>query len=156
MVNLNDLVLGPSPATRPFGINNKGWIVGVMASNMGGRAFLLIPLATVQAEVDIQPDTMTPKSRGRYVTCLIELRSDDRTVWDVVPESLCLQGNIYPAGAPVYGDADGDSVPDMMVKFSRDALLRSLAPGMQTVELTGILTDETEILGQDTIRVLAK
>jgi hypothetical protein len=53
------------------------------------------------------------------------------------------------------GDYDGDGVPDLMVKFDRQAVEALLTPGeTATVYVGGLLADGTEFLGSDTVRVL--
>lgn len=112
------------------------------------------PPPTIPAVVDVQPDTLNRKSQGRWVTCYIEL-PPDYSVADIDVTSLRLNGTLPPAPKPVtIGDYDGDGVADLMVKFDRSGLSAMLAPGEQTVELTGCLTDGTSIEGSDQIKVL--
>jgi hypothetical protein len=71
-----------------------------------------------QATVDIDPDTLNLRSRGRWITCYIEL-SPGWDVRDIDLTSLRLE-NILPRVGPIeVGDYDSDDIEDLMVKFDR-------------------------------------
>lgn len=108
----------------------------------------------IEAALDIQPDTLNRSSKGRWITCYIEL-PEGYSVADIDVGSLLLNGAVAADPWPVsIGDYDWDGVADLMVKFSRQSLAAGLAAGWQEVSLTGALSDGTPLAGSDVIRVL--
>jgi TolB protein len=108
----------------------------------------------IPAVIDFEPDVLNPRSGGRWVTCYVELPEGyDPADIDV---STVLLSNTVPAEmAPTeVGDYDGDGIPDLMVKFSRPAVIAVL-PGGEQVELrvSGEVAGQ-HFAGADTIRVL--
>lgn len=111
----------------------------------------------IQAILDIKPDTLNLRSKAQYVTAYIELSAGEWGIEDIDVSSLRLNGTVEPVARPLeIGDYDADGVPDLMVKFSREALCYGLSSGQQTVTLTGSCLDGADLTGDDTIRVLAK
>ena len=144
------------------GINDDGLIAGAgNGFGYGGshtHAMLWTPIKTIEAAVEIKPDTLNLKSKGEYVTVYIELPAGERGLEDIDVSSLRLNATIEPAEErqPQIGDYDSDGIPDLMVKFDREALCGLLSAGEQTVTLTGSCLDGADLTGQDTIRVLEK
>ena len=139
-------------------INNEGQIAcTAMLPDFRVHAVLLTPEpGAISVTMEIKPNTLNPKSKGKYVTVYIEL-SAGRQIADIDTASLRLNGTIEPAAcAPETGDYDADGIPDLMVKFDREALCGLLSAGEQTVTLTGTFNDGADLRGEDTIRVLAK
>lgn len=105
--------------------------------------------------IDIDPDTLNRKSKGKWITCYIELPEG----YDVadIDISTILLNDIVPAETHPsnIGDYDNDGMPDLMVKFDRQDVIDILEPG-DNVEIivTGELTDETWFEGMDYIRVI--
>jgi DNA-binding response OmpR family regulator len=95
-----------------------------------------------------------PKRRAEQiaVTCATALsRVDPRATHlvlnDAVPADLSHKATI--------GDVDKDGVPDLMVKFSREALQQHLVVGPdQRVVVSGSLSDGTMFVGYDVIAVI--
>ncbi|HET6452845.1 MAG TPA: right-handed parallel beta-helix repeat-containing protein [Armatimonadota bacterium] len=111
----------------------------------------------IEATLDIKPDTLNPKSKGQYITAYIEMPAGEWSLDDIDVSSLRINGVIGAAEhQPQIGDYDSDGLPDLMVKFDREALCNLLSPGEQTVTLTGSCLDGADLTGQDTIRVLGK
>jgi hypothetical protein len=115
---------------------------------------------TVQATVRIEPSTLNLKSKGKWVTCIVELAADSGfDVNDITASTIRLAGSIAPEARPMsIGDSDKNGVPDMMLKFGRQELAALLSgqSGDVSVALSGTLSDgATLIAGSDTIRVLA-
>jgi len=108
-----------------------------------------------EATIDIEPDTLNPKSRGKWITCCIEL-PEGYDVNDVDVSTVLLEGIIPAEPHPAeIGDNDEDGIPDLKVKFDRKTLIEYL--GGTTGEVTLTVTGEVdEILfeGSDTIRVI--
>jgi len=119
----------------------------------GGSGSATYNLAIIQrATVDIDPDTLNLKSRGRWITCYIEL-PEGYDVLDIDVDTVTLSYGGDEVTAE-WGDVQ-DGV--LMVKFDRSEVAGILSPG-GAVELTvtGELTDGTSFEGSDTIRVISK
>lgn len=115
---------------------------------------LFEPVREVTATVDLQPNTLKLSSRGRWVTCYVELPAD-YSVTEIAVSSLALNGMLPAEPHPTaVGDYDGDGVEDLMVKFDRAGLCELLEPGIQEVELTGQLADGTVLVGSNQVRAL--
>ena len=114
----------------------------------------------VTAEIDIKPDTLNLKSKGKYITAYIELPGEYDPA-NIVISSIKLNDMVPVELHPIdIGDKDNDGIPDLMVKFSRRTLLDMqsfLRPG-KTADITikGKLTDGTKFVGRDTIRVIGR
>jgi len=111
-------------------------------------------LPPVTLDFDFSPNTLNLKSMGNWVTGHIEPKPP-RTASEIVLGSIRLNG-IVPAdtaGPHTIGDADGDGVPDLMVKFSRQAVSMTVPDGEHVpVTVTGTVGPRL-FTGTDTIRV---
>lgn len=106
-----------------------------------------ILLRTVDAEIEIHPETLNLKSNGRWVTCIMKL-PDYLDESDIDPSTVYLEGTI-PAENPVL---TGSS---LNVKFDRSELEGLLATGDEiTLTVTGQLWDGMPFKGTDTIRAI--
>lgn len=116
----------------------------------------LVPLADVVAEVDLKPEVLNKKSRGKMITAYVELTAPhDVEDVDVDQVALLLDGHtrLVARKRPVaIGDRDGDGNPDLMVKFDRGAVLEALSEGTVEVSLTGVVGG-LPFQGTDTVRV---
>jgi len=109
--------------------------------------------------IDIEPDVLNLKSKGRWITAYIEFPKG-YNVSDINISSILLNGTIpVDMSAPIaVGDYDSDGIPDLMVKFNRTAvcqliLSKGVMLGNVTLTVSGKLYDGTEFEGCDTIRV---
>jgi hypothetical protein len=109
----------------------------------------------VEASVDIDPDTLNLKSKGRWVTCYIEL-PEGYDINDVDATTILLEDSIPAESRPTsIGDHDDDGIPEIMVKFDRAELEDILVPGEYNLKVTGHLTDDTIFEGvSDLIRII--
>ncbi|MDP2948188.1 MAG: LysM peptidoglycan-binding domain-containing protein [Chloroflexota bacterium] len=122
----------------------------------------------IAATVDIHPDTLELRSHGQPITAYIELpQGFDVADIDVSTVRLCLgQATACPEDASIkarkhpsaVGDYDGDTIPDLMVKFDREELLELV--GGQTGDITMTVTGMVSPPGQpfagfDTVMVIA-
>ncbi|GAG26810.1 unnamed protein product, partial [marine sediment metagenome] len=157
-INLNDLIdpnLGWSLNYAPC-INDNGWIVGAGYNAAGHlHAYLLIPIPTaIEAEIDIDPDTLNLQSKGKWITCYIWL-GEEHDVADVNSSSIFLEDEIE--AEQVWVDEEGQVV---MAKFSRpevrEMLIEPESLGQVELTISGELTDGTLFEGTDVIRVIDK
>ncbi len=105
------------------------------------------------ASADLDPDVINLASHAPWVTAYIEPVGFDPASIDV--STVRLAGSV-PAAAKfaIVGDRNGNSAPDLMVKFSREALDPLLTVGMNRLELTGSLTTGESFTGMDSVRVI--
>jgi hypothetical protein len=113
----------------------------------------------VQAIIDIDPNTLNLKSKGKMVTAYIELPEcyyvTEIDIGTVYLE--CLEGSfpakLNPSGV---GDYDYDNIPDLMVKFDRQALIESLGEAKGEIMLTikGEIDEAFLFEGSDVITVI--
>jgi len=118
-----------------------------------------VMIPPVQATVDIAPDVLNLRSKGKWITCYIELL-EGYDIEDIDVGTILLNDTV---SAPLYpteiGDYDGDEVPDLMVKFDRRAVNAMLGEGDAELKVTGNILGETETTtvpfeGSDTIRAI--
>ena len=114
---------------------------------------LFYPLPPPIVSADLDPDTLNLKSQGKYVTCYLEV-ADPLSAEYIDPLSVEITKiNDVPLGNPIpiaqepagksgkakpkfsIGDYDGDGIPDLMVKFDRQALIEVL-PVSEQVKIT--------------------
>ena len=114
------------------------------------------PQAGNDTEIDIDPDTLNPKSNGKWITCYIEVPSG-YNVTDINRSSILLNGNLSAESKWFsVGDHDGDGIADVMVKFDRQAVIDMVEPG-DSVEMTVTFKiNGVDFSGTDHIRVLDK
>ncbi len=100
-----------------------------------------------EATIDIDPDTLNLKSKGKWITCYIDL-PEGYNVNNIDIGSILLEDTI-PAE---WGDIQGDI---LMVKFHRNEVEDMLFVGAYNLKVTGELTDGTPFEGySDEIRVI--
>lgn len=116
------------------------------------------PPPVITATIDIDPNTLNLRSKGKWITAYIELPKG-YNVADINISSILLNETISAQPKPVaIGDYDGDGVPDLMVKFNKTAvskliLSKGLMTGNVTLTITGKLTHGILFEGSDIIRV---
>ena len=127
-----------------------------------GAAEILDPptaqVASLEALVDVVPETLNLKSHGRFVTLFIGLPG--RNPSEIDPSSVRLSieglGSLPPvACSKAKGDHDADGTVDLMLKFSRADVI-ALAPVGESVSflVEGALLDATPFAGADQVRVI--
>ena len=111
----------------------------------------------IQATIDIDPDTLNLNSKGKWITCYIELPGD-YDVEDIDVSTIKLNDEVPAESRPTgVGDCDDDGIAELMVKFDRSAVQEILEAGDEVeITVTGELNDDTKFEGSDTIRVINK
>jgi outer membrane protein assembly factor BamB len=111
------------------------------------KLYAIGPPPPIHANIDIDPDTLNLKSRGRWITCYIDLPGYDVNNIDI---STILLEDAIPAE---WGDVQGTT---LMVKFDRGEVEDYIGVPQDVIELwvTGEFYDGTEFEGSDTIRVI--
>jgi hypothetical protein len=101
----------------------------------------------LKTTININPDTLNLKSKGRWITAYITLNNpyDDN---DIDISTLILEDTIHLE----WGDIQDDT---LMVKLDRSDVEDMLLPGTYNLKVTGELTDGTSFEGySDEIRVI--
>jgi len=121
----------------------------------------------IAGTIDIDPDTLNISSKGKWVTCYIEL-PDGYDVMDIDGSTVMLEGIPAYIGAEGWAragansgnimDHDGDGILERMVKFDgaavRGYLIGLGASGYVGLTVTGDLVDGPSFEGIDVIRVI--
>lgn len=130
----------------------------------------IVEYESVAALIDIDPDTLNTNSHGRWITAYITFL-DEFDVSDIDPASITIQSVVgatcgdlevsLPADTanftPQVGDRDEDGIPDLTVKFDRQALLAfGLCEDDVSITVTGSLTEGALFIGMDQIRVIER
>jgi len=89
----------------------------------------------ITATVDIHPQTLNLRSRGKWITAFIEL-PEDYNVADINVSSIMLNDTIPAELRPLaIGDYDEDGIPDLMVKFDRAEVISCIIANVNMTEL---------------------
>jgi hypothetical protein len=111
----------------------------------------------IPATVDFNPDTLSLRSKGKWVTAYIEL-PEGYDVSNIDVGTVMLNDLVSAEPHPTeIGDYDDDGIADLMVKFDMAAVQEILEVGDEVeIIVAGELTDGTPFEGSDTIRVIDK
>lgn len=160
-----------APGLPEFDFDGKPRILdgngdGIAVVDMGAYEY---QISVIEAIVDFDPDKLNFASKGKWVTCYIELPLP-HSAEDIDPNTVALtkidgtelNPPLYREGPTGVGDYDEDGIADLMVKFDRQeliAILKSMGyDDGDVVELTvaGELTTGEAFEGSDVIEVLNK
>ncbi|MEW6109738.1 MAG: hypothetical protein AB1632_11320 [Nitrospirota bacterium] len=113
-----------------------------------------LPVLNINATIDFDPDTLNKKSSGKWVVVYIELPAG-YNIADIQISSVLLNGAIQAELWPyAVGDHDHDGIPDLMVKFRRDAVTNILPNGENIEVMATGTVGTTTFEGVDRIRVI--
>lgn len=121
---------------------------------------------SINAAVDVIPNTLNLRGKLRYVTAYIEL-PEGYNVSDIDASSILLNNTVLvDLNAPIaIGDYDNDTIPDLMVKFNGTEVMSYILRNINMTKLigerflsviltlTGRLNDGTRFQGSDTIKI---
>ena len=109
----------------------------------------------ISATIDVDPDTLNLRSKGKWITACIEL-PEGYDVSDIDISTVELNGEISAELHPTeIGDYDEDAIPDLMVKFDRASVIDLLNVGEATLTITGEVNG-IPFEGSDTIKVIGR
>ena len=114
---------------------------------------------SISLTVDINPETLNLRSRGKWITAYIEL-PEGYSVDDINASSILLNETISVDLEALIeiGNHDNDTIPDLMVNFNltdvADYILsEGIVYGNVTLTVSGKLYDGTSFSGSDVILV---
>jgi hypothetical protein len=116
----------------------------------------------IQALIDIKPETLNRKSKGKWVTVFIELPEsydpgeiDLTSIVIFAVDGIILEESLYAELFPTkIKDYNANGIPDLMVKFNRRSLIELLSSGVHNISISGNLNDGTIFEGNDTLKVI--
>jgi len=112
---------------------------------------------SIIATMDIKPNTLCLKSRGRWIYVFIELPAG-YDIYNINTSSILLNETILAENSSVkYGDYDEDGIPDLKIKFYRSELIEFLQDYDEEhaeLSISGNLTDNRLFIGSDTIKLV--
>jgi hypothetical protein len=125
-------------------------------------AYALLALSE-PCTIDIHPDTLNLKSKGKFITFFIELPEsydvadiDLETVAIVNIDNIPLDTPLRMIGSFAIGDYDGDGITDLMVKFERESVQRTSSLGQIKTIVNFQTYDGTSFVGVDVVLVMDK
>jgi len=109
----------------------------------------------VDATIDIKPNSLNLKSKGRWITCYIEL-PEGYDVADFDINTILLNDIVTAETHPTeIDDYDKDGIIDLMIKFDRQDVQSILSSGRNVeIRVLGELIDGTIFEGADYIKVI--
>ena len=115
--------------------------------------------APIKAAIDADPDTLQLRSKGKWITCHVELPRG-YNVSDIDVSTIKLNQTIpIDLAAPTeIGDHDNDAILDLMVKLDRTIVSKfivskGIIAGNAALTITGQLNDGKLFAGSDIIKV---
>ena len=113
------------------------------------------PTPPLEVAFDLAPGTIDLRARGLWITGFLE-PSPPLAAGDIDVSSIRLNGTVAvdPTAPVALGDHDADGIPDLMVKFDRAAVERTLSEGGNVaVVVTGTI-GSASFSGSDNVRVI--
>ena len=118
---------------------------------------------SIEAMIDLNPETLNLKSEGKWITCMIEL-PEEFDAAEIDPAAVCLAKigefdvDFFAEDKPQsWGDKNENGIPDLTVKFDRATVIETI----KNNELTGLVemtvtgrTNQIRFEGSDCLRIL--
>ena len=103
------------------------------------------------ATVDFDPQQTKRNTKKNFIIAVIEVPDADLATI----ETDTIMANGVPAADQevIFGDADADGIPDIMVNFNAQELLATVPDGPSTVSVTGAFADGSLFEGFGLIEV---
>ena len=128
---------------------NSPWLPpSLVATVVYDKLFFIKGEPELTAFVNIDPDTLNLKSKGRWITAYLTLPSG-YDIEDVQINTVRFQDTIEAEWGEIQ---DEDTI---MIKFSRDEVQALLSPGEVIIAITGELVNGTVFRATDTVRVIS-
>lgn len=121
-------------------------------------------LLPITSDVNVDPDSLNVNSKGRWITCYLEL-PENYSVAEINVSSILLNQTIRAEAHPTgIGDEDADGILDLMVKFNRTdvegLVLANTSMASRFTEVvftvTGSMQDGILFQGSDTTRIISR
>ncbi len=119
---------------------------------------------SISAAIYIEPDTLNSTSKGKWITCYLELPSGydiNNININSIQITIINDNNIIPPiNAALHpteiGDYDNDGIPDLMVKFDRQEIQKYITEDTESLSITvkGQFNDGLSFQGTDNIRTI--
>jgi hypothetical protein len=144
----NSVDMSQDIAVDPLGnVYVIGWSIKADGNNCDYVTIKYSPRSIINTTIDIDPDTLNLKSKGKWITCYITM-NEHYDVCDIDISTILLEDTITAE----WGDIQGDT---LMVKFDRSDVEDMLSPGTYNLKVTGELADGTSFEGHsDDIKVI--
>ena len=113
-------------------------------------AYEYYKVSMIQAEVDVDPNTLNLNSTGKWITAFIRL-PEEYDVAEIDPNSVLLEGQIKPERFWLTEDNQ-----IAIAKFDREQVQAILTVGDIKLTITGYFIDGIPFEGTDTIKVINK
>ncbi len=132
-----------SPVTVKFRVSSNdlysyNWHANKLGPAVAGEV-TFVP-APIIAWIDIDPNLLKAKSKGKWLTAYIELINPAFNVADIKVASVKLNGKVSAEPKPAtVGDYDKDGYKDLMVKFDRAKVIAALNKGLALVRISGMV-----------------
>lgn len=137
-----------------YGITATGTVTVFTLTVQGGCGKDAVAYS-LDSTVDIDPDTLNLSSKGSYITAYIELPNFYKAE-DINVSTIKFNGQIPVLSSPTgIGDYDNDGIRDLMVKFRRDEVQRTVTVGKNKVIVSGNLNDGTMFAGKSVLNVIS-
>ncbi|UCE35951.1 MAG: exo-alpha-sialidase [Thermoplasmata archaeon] len=155
------LTIAPETSDSPDIVINENTVHIVWSDRRDGNReiyykSMLLPSSLISAIVDIKPDTLNLKSKGRWITAYIELPYN-YTVFDIDISTILLENTIPVENHPTeIGDYDSDGIIELMVKFDRADVEDHIGIPMnsKTLTITGEMVTNESFKGNDIVRII--
>lgn len=141
-----------------FSIDGKSLFVGTGANVLEITSAAPIYIET---DIDFDPDTLNLNSKGKWVTCYIEVPYNDLSSINIA--TIRLQSGPYGEVSPFsYGDFDNDGNIDVMIKFDRQAVIEYILDNggkdrsSFEIIVEGDVDQSTKFKGSDFINLVDK